>query len=77
MCKYCDKISNIDETENVIKQNYALSITIDRNVYDNGSINDASINIEYGSNCYSHDHFYESIEIKYCPFCGKNLLENR
>jgi hypothetical protein len=77
MCKYCDKISNIDETDNVIKQNYALSITIDRSVYDNGSINVASIDIEYGLNCYDYDHFYESIEIKYCRFCGKNLLENR
>lgn len=77
MCEYCDKISNVDEIDNVIKQNYALSITIERSVYDNGSTNDANIVIEYGLNCYDHDHFYETIGIKYCPFCGKNLLENR
>lgn len=76
MCKYCDKISNIDGTDNTVKENYALDIEIERNVYKDNASNCASLNIEYGLYCYDHDHFYESIEIKYCPFCGKNLLKN-
>lgn len=80
MCKYCKNLCNSDDVPSVHLGRVDLgeiagreiSIQMDLDCYESGESGEYRISTMFGMQGLSLD-MGTSVEIKYCPFCGRKL----